>query len=293
MAYTLSNALQGLYRKLGQSSISTATTTDSTSTTIDTKLAEKFDDDFCAGGGFIVIRDAGGLSAAPEGQFGSITAYDSGTQKFTHSTLTAATASGDTYMYTTSLFPLYEMVEMVNYALTFLGKIPLVDTSITTANQQTEYSLPLAAGGRDLIGVELQTENADANDNQYIKIPNYQIIPATAGTQWTLVIPQCVAGYKVRVTYVDFHPVLTAYNSSISTSIAPSLLEAVAAAHAVQWYNRKSGGGDDPWREFENQAWAEVTREMTINPIWRLRRTPRVLDLGISNMEDGVPDPIT
>src|SRR5688500_61890 len=97
--FQLTHLLQKAYRRLKVARTSTATG-GSTTTIVDTKLADYLgdsnEDDVLNGGSVIIVKDT--AVAAPEGEFSRISDYDdAGT--ITTSTLTAAVASGDTYMY--------------------------------------------------------------------------------------------------------------------------------------------------------------------------------------------------
>ena len=93
---TLSNILRDSLVKLGQLQVFTATG-GTTTTIVDSDLGGT-DSDFVRGT-MVVIRDAGGASAAPENEFAEITAYTSSTGTLTGaaSSFTVAPASGDTY----------------------------------------------------------------------------------------------------------------------------------------------------------------------------------------------------
>ena len=82
----------------------------------------------------IVIEDAGGANAAPEGEFSRITDYTASSQTVTVSpALTAAPAAGDRVLIVPPDFPLYDMIEVVNDALKNIGDIPKVDVSQQTS----------------------------------------------------------------------------------------------------------------------------------------------------------------
>jgi hypothetical protein len=293
MAYSandlqLTHLLQKAYRRLKVAKTSVATG-GSTSTIVDTKLVDYLgdgnEDDVLNGGTAIIVKDAAGAGAAPEGEFSRISDYDdAGT--ITTSTLTAAPATGDTYMYISPDFPLFDMIEVVNDALVYLGRIPKIYTSLSTVANQTEYALPVALKGIDLHDIEIQGITTDADDSQYKQIVGWKITPALPGTTGLLTIQQYAAGYTLRIGYPGLHPRVSAFADYISEYIHPELATACVTAHALQWYNSQRGGADDYWKQREDRAWnqldiAKATYPIK-NPISRVKSFPH---WGIAEIE--------
>lgn len=274
MAYSqtnnqLTHLLQGAYRRLKVARTSTATG-GSTTTIEDTKLleylAESNEDDILNGGTAIIVRDAAGAGAAPEGKFERITDYDDG-GIITVATLGTAVASGDTYMYVTRDFPIYDMLEVVNDALRFLGRIPRVDTSLTSASNQTEYTLPVALKGSKITKVELQGVTSDSNDNRYVLVSNWRVVDSDPGSTAILVLPQVQAGYVIRISYSGYHPRVSLYDDYISEHIHPELAVCSVVAHALQWYNSQRSGADEYWKQREDRAWNQLDIAKVTYPI--------------------------
>lgn len=271
MAYSatqlqLTHVLQGVYRRLGGKVL--LATGGSTTTVIDSKLAEDLaegnEDDVWNGGTVIVIEDAGGAAAAPEGEFSRITDYVSSSYTATFSpAVTAAIAANDRVLVAPPDFPLYDVIEVVNDALRNLGEIPLVNTSLTTASSQTEYTIPIALKGENLINVEIQGTTSDSNDNEYFPVPGWKIVPAATGTAETLVIPQYSAGYTIRLTYLGRHTRVDAFDDPINEYLSPELVHAAVMAHVLQWRNDSalvSGGADENMIKLESKAWSQYDR---------------------------------
>jgi hypothetical protein len=291
MAYSLSNLLQDIYRNLGQTFVSTATG-GSTTTVVDSKLNERYsDDDFEDGGVVFVVRDAAGLSAAPEMEFSAITDYDQDTETFTFGALTAAVASGDTYMVVTPTFPLNEVIENCNMALKDLGDIALTDTSLTSASQQTEYALPVALKLRRPIRVQYQGITGDANDNNWIDI-QFEYVPSAPNSTGLLIIPQIVAGRTIKVWYHALHPNLTAYNSYVSETIHPTLARFICTLRILEWYNRRSAGTDKYWVDEQRRMESKMDEMKVLYPVWKPKKKPVFFNVGADEM-DYPPDPIT
>ena len=246
MAFYLSNLLQKAYARLGQANYSVATGGD-TATIVDSKQAGLHGDNEWALGSAIVIRDSAGASAAPENEYAYLTGYTDSTGTFTAATsaFSSSCGAGDTFMFINDFYPLYTMIELANEAVQSFGTIPLIDTSITTAAAQTEYTYPVAAKRRPPLRVEYQGKTNDANDNRWIPIDNWRYDPATAGSTGILVIPQLGTGRTVRIWYEGVHPTLKAYNSPILESLEPELVTARLVELALEWQNTRLQGGDD------------------------------------------------
>jgi len=261
--FQLTHLLQKAYRRLKVARTSTATG-GSTTTIVDTKLPDYLGDshenDILNGGSVIIVKDAGGAGASPEGKFSRISDYaaTSTDGTITIDNMTDAPASGDTYMYISPDFPLLDMIEVVNDALEYLGRIPKVYSSITTAANQTEYTLPVYLKGIDLTDIEVQGILTDADDNRYTPITGWKITPALPGTAGLLTLPQFAAGYILRIGYPGRHPRVSAFSDYISEYIHPELATACVTAHALQWYNSQRSGADDYWKQREDRAWNQL-----------------------------------
>ena len=278
MAYSatslqVTHALQQLYRRLnGKVTLATG---GSTTTIVDTKLSDELadnnEDDIYNGGTAIVIEDAGGANAAPEGEFSRITDYVASTTTLTLSpAVTTAIASGDRVIIAPSEFPLYDMLEVLNDALKNIGDIPRVDVSLSTAVDQTEYTLPAVIKGLQLLNVEVQGETDDANDNRYIELPNWEIVDSAPGSSNTLVIPQLVSGRIIRLTYLGKHPRVDSFDDYISEYFHPELVHAAFFVHALQWRNDNdaiAGGADQSKVALEQKAWSQYDRARLTHPI--------------------------
>lgn len=268
----LTDVLQRLFERLG--GVVIKLTDGSNTVAVDTKMAELLGegnvDNFLLGGTLIVVEDAAGAHAAPEGEVGYISAYDSGLTTITIETaLSAPMGVGDKVMYSGSDFPLYDMIEQVNHALHHLQEIPVPDESITIANGQTVYDLPVGLRGEQLIDVLIQT-NLTVGDEQYIPVEGWSYVPQTAPSQPTkLVLPYLPAGFKVRLIYSGIHPRVALWNDTISEYLHPDLVHAVVFAHAIQWKNDQNavqGGADDSMLRLEQKAWSQFDRARIMHP---------------------------
>jgi hypothetical protein len=268
--FQLTHLLQKAYLRLKVARVSEATggsTTTIVDTTLIDDLGDSNEDDALNRGTAIIIRDAGGAGAAPEGEFKRISDYDDGGTITVPSVFTAAVASGDTYMNVSPDFPLKAMIEIVNIALVSLGRIPKIYSSLTTTANQTEYTAPVYLLGVDLHDIEIQGTTNDANDNRYTPITGWKITPALPGTAGILTIPQFSEGYILRIGYPGIHPRVDAYADYISSYIHPELATCAVTAHALQWYNSQRSGADDYWKQREDRAWNQLDIAKTAYPI--------------------------
>lgn len=271
MAYSatqlqLTHVLQQLLRRLG-GKVTTATG-GSTTTFIDTKLEAELEggneDDIFNGGTVLVVEDAGGVFAAPEGEFSRITDYVASTQTGTFSpAITAAIASGDKIIIAPPDFPLFDMIEVVNDALKDLTELPRFDTSITTTSNQTEYTLPIVVKGGRILNVEVQGITTDSNDNRWQPIPRWKEYFANAGSTGTFRLPQYPQGYTVRITYMKHHARVKAFDDYIDEHLHPHLVHSAVFAFAMQWRNDNDniiGGADQAKVSLEQKAWTQYDR---------------------------------
>lgn len=271
--YQLSDLLKDAWYRLGQ--IKTWKATGGSATTLINTLwagvediIYEDDDPALIYGTALVVRDAPGLYAAPHGEFGMITDYDSASQTATIEALSAAIAAGDEVGVVSPQFPYRDMMHLANVAMRKLGEIDVVDTSISISANQTEYSLPAAIQKRPK-RVRKQTLQT-ANDNEWKDVSGWEVIPAVPGSSWTLVIPQLTQGYSLQVLYEGFHPQLTAFDSPLQDSIAPELAVCALVAEAYQWYNNQIGGTNQYFLQRENKAIQDLEAAKIQYPIKKI-----------------------
>jgi hypothetical protein len=224
LAFTLSDLLWECYKRLGQAKAGVVDS-GSVSTIVDamqsSEIVEGLETDAYNNGGIFVLYDAAGLGAAPQGQFNPITSFDSETGTFGFDDLTVAPAAGDKYGFTTTLFPFLDAIEHANSALKVIGDVETVDSStLTTDSTHSEY--PVAVGWkRNVYRVDYQGNTSDADDNQWIKITDWEYIPGSAGVAGKLILPRLSDGLYLRVSYMGPHGRLSVYNDEVDESIDP------------------------------------------------------------------------
>jgi hypothetical protein len=250
---TLFDLLVQTYDKLGQLSHAKATG-GSVSTVVDSLLMDESEDDAFNGAPVFLTYDAGGAGAAPEGEFSECTAFDSSLGTLSVSPVfSAAVAAGDIYALAPALFPLYSMIQFVNDALKDLGDIPLVDTSLTSAAGQREYSIPVAVKRQRPFRIEIP-RSSTSGDSDFEPIYDYSWAPAAPGSSGLLVFNHYLrAGYTIKIWYRGVHPTVRDATDPIAEVLDPTLVALSTAHAAVQWYNRFIGGTDEFWLQSEDK----------------------------------------
>lgn len=261
MALTLSKVMQRVWRETGWS-IDCLATGGSTTTIIDTNTIYTTANAL-AGGTAVVTRDAGGASAAPEGEVSRITSFNESTKTWTlTSTLTAAVASGDSILLATPKVKLPQMIQAVNDGLTNLGTISLVDTSLSTVAGQREYALPTALKIKRVHDVLIQTKTGDSDDNRYMSIfGNVRFFPAAPGSTGILeIMGDYPTSRTLKILYEGVHPTLNAFSDKVSETIQEELAVAAAMDKVLTWLVSKRG--DSALGTFVIQRWNDAKQTL-------------------------------
>lgn len=231
--FLFTHLLQQVVSQLGQSK-SLQATGGSTSTIVDTDIADDVEDDAFKNQWAFISYDAGGAGAAPEGEFARCTGYtaSSKTLSFATGSFTVAPAAGDKVtLVRDSIYSILDVMRRCNEALRDLGKLPLVDSSLVAAAATTSYTLPLAIKGSQIVRVDY----LDSATSVYIPVQFY-VRPATTGATETLVIPQLDAGATIYITYIgDQHPWMNEFDDPVSEYIPQALAVAKCALWVAEW----------------------------------------------------------
>lgn len=248
MAKTLFDITYQLARALGVAHEGKATG-GSTTTIADTSDRTEADD-YWNGGTAWVLYDAGGLGAAPQGEYSVIQDFaNSGGVITTRDTLTAAVAVGDRYAIAGVRYPLHLLIQKINETF---GVIEKTDTStVTTANEQTEYSLPTDV--LDLKRVYVQANLDDSDDNLWEPIYDWETQKSATGTANKLVFKrQPASGYSVKLVYTTYHQVLRVAADKLDDSIHINKVVWNAAVGCLLWRKAKVGESDTSVNELLN-----------------------------------------
>jgi hypothetical protein len=199
----------------------------------------------------IVTRDAGGLGAAPEGEWGTVISNTATIFTFAINTFSANVEAGDEIMIIRPKYPLAEWRRSANVSLKSFGEIPLWDTSITLASGQTEYTLPAAV--IEPLQVFVQT-NSDSGDNQWLEITDSTfVVNKVPGTAKALVIASRFVdnGKSLAVVYNSAHPSVYNWNDHIDIPIE-------LAASKLAWEMVNRGGITDRNRSQSEKILSEL-----------------------------------
>jgi len=242
MAITLFNLVYDVAVKLPGGLREGTATGGSTTTIIDTVNLANIDDDYFNQGTAFITHTTDAL--APQGEYKVITDFVSSSKTLTVASIfSAAVAAGDMYAAMTSRFPLHLIIQKINEVLVSLPAYPVTDdSSLTTVNNQRDYTLP-AAAVRDLrlVYVREDSTRLDINTTVY----NWEVLPAEAAGSAILHLAYDLPASKPLVlVYGEYHPQLRDYGDLLEEVIHPDRIIYEAAANCVIWYQDKSRQDD-------------------------------------------------
>ena len=270
MTLTLSDVLQAVYFELGQLNHAKATG-GSTSTVVVGSLAGEGSNDDWKNCALFVVRDAGGASAAPEGEFSNVSSYTDGTGTFNlEDTLTAAVASGDSVAYSTPRYSLQQSIAAINHALTNFGDMILIDQStLQIVEEQTEYDCPVAwKFSGPPMRIDIESDHNDANDQKWIEIKDWEYEPATVSTAGKIIFArQYDADNYCRVWYKGPHPVVSDYDDVIHEHIHPDVIKWASVVELLKWMNERTQGEERGIVQNLNDSRAEFENALRRHPL--------------------------
>lgn len=294
MALTLTNILQSVYQTLGELNMSKATG-GSTTTVVDSILANTSRDNVWKEGTLFVVRDAGGASAAPEGQYNRISAYANATGTFTVDTaFTTATGAGDLYGVASNYYPLQQVIRAVNEALSDLGDVDLVDTTtLDAAAATTEYAASATWKRTRPARIDIQTLTTSTSDNQWQEVGGWDWIPAAAGSAGKIIFYDYpTASRDIRVWYRSAHPAVALYTDVIHEVFDPELVRRAAVVKALEWQNARTQGADEFITVKLSAASQQLENRRVTNPTYRPKRGPRLMIVSsIAGQYDDIDTP--
>lgn len=290
MAYTLSNLLRDSLIEAGDMRISLATN-GSTTTVADTSRDPTESQRQWENGTLIVLRDAAGAGAAPEGQFSRISAYANKTFSLA-SPLTADVENGDRYGVVPRTYTHEMLIELANQAMQQIGEIGFDDQSITTAANKREYTLPVV-GKRAPVNVWMQTETGDSDDNQWKPVHEWQTDWASAGSTGLLILQrQPPTGRLLKLEYFDVHPVINDYDDVINEVIHPVLARKSMVERMANYLTAQAKQTDQPRRDAFNKAAEEFEQALADYPVRVPRRIPQRFITKGARQWPGDPDTV-
>lgn len=207
----------------------------STTTIVDSRLNTLgHTNDAFNGGTAFIIRDAGGLGAAPEKQSRFVSDYVGSSGTITvDPAFSAAPVATDIYGVTTNRYPRAQMASKVNAALALWGDVPTEDAaSLTTLSATREYSLPVAAK-KDLRQVWLARSLSAPWDWEPQLTVRFE--HGAANAVGNLIFErQPRVGYKIKLVYMAAHPYVAADADYVSDYVSADWLALEAAIGCVR-----------------------------------------------------------
>ena len=282
----LGQLLERVYRSIHSDVVDGVASGGSTTTIVDSALSGKYQASKFKGWSAFISRTTDG--AAPQSQYGIISAYaNNGTA--TIPALSADVEAGDEYSFCKPDVPLYTLIKLCNDGLRALGRIPLVDTSLTVGASTIRYTLPIAIKGRKPTLVYFR------NPTTFVRAPapNFDIEPAASGQQSVLVFKkqstvlnttnvfQVYDGWTIVVHYEGMHEPLTAYNSPVNETIHDELAVAACVEKALEWkvFPRQRKNDKENW----NQARQALEEARSLYPVELPIREQQHLPIGVFN----------
>ena len=238
----------------------------STTTVVDSTLA--LSTDVKAGGTIMIVKTTDGL--APQGEAQRVNSNTSNT--YTTNAFTAAVGAGDEYVYISKDFNIYEFIRLVNRGLRKVGMIPLIDKTITTADSQREYTLPVALKRNQIANVQLQ-RSTDSNNNQWVPAFDWDIEQnnTAGGTGLLIFKKQPESGYNVKIEYYGEHPEITALSDTLHESVPPELAEAAFAYMLNSSRNSEAIASQSGYRDLYGSSRDEFNEALRRWPIAKHR----------------------
>ena len=133
----------------------------------------------------------------------------------------------------------------------------MVDTSITTAAGQTEYTLPVTMKYKTM-RVQIQSDLSSVS-NEWLDLYNWQIAPAAGGSTGLLIFnDELPAGYTLKLWYEAEHPRVSSVSDKISETIHSELITRMIVNQALEYQTRRTNGTDPFLLQTANKAMSDV-----------------------------------
>lgn len=251
-AYKLVDLAYMVARELGVITEGTVTSTGTTTTTADTTdLRNRFIDDSFNGGTLWILyypfNDLGeGIVAnAPEGEWARVTGFVESTGVLTHTAFTSPALQTSRYALSNNEYTRDTIVSCINAAL---REIPVEyhdDTTITTAESKTEYTLPIEILDQN-IEVWINT-NDTTNDNYWRQMFDWYIEEDTTKSAKKLIFrTQPPAPYHIRIKYWLPHVSLNTYTAFLRESVDVNRVVYNATLRCLMW-KKAQKAQEDPY----------------------------------------------
>ena len=237
MSKTLFDLTYELARALGVLSEGIATGGD-TDTILDS--VERLEaNDFWNGGTAWITYDAGGLGAAPQGEYGFVSDFAlSGGNISLRTALTASVGAGDRYAIAGQRYPLQLLIQKINETFGVIEKTDL--TTVVIAGDQLLYSLPA-----DVLELKQVWVQPTTDSDRWEPIYDWSVQKSATGSVNKLIFErQFMAGLAVKLVYVGYHQVLRIATDKLDDSLHSKQIVYNAAVKCLLWYKSKVGDSD-------------------------------------------------
>jgi hypothetical protein len=247
-AYTLFDIAYRVARELSIVHEGTATSGSTTTTVDNIFLKDRFPDDHFKAGTIFIIYVASHVPfpphAPPEREWARITDFAESTGMVTHVALTAAVGAGDRYAVCNPEYTIDTIIQNTNAILSEL-EIPNVDIStIDTAENTTEYTLPTGVLDQN-VKVWIQRSTV-TNQNLWIEYHDWYIAETVTGTAKKLIFRhQPPEPWDVKLEYWLPHPALYLNTEKLAESLNINRIVAEAALKCLLW-KKAQKAQDDP-----------------------------------------------
>jgi len=237
MSKTLFDLTYELARALGV--VSEGVATGGSTTTIADSVERTEANDYWNLGTAWITYDAGGLGAAPQGEYSLVSDYAlSGGVLTLRSTLTAAVAIGDRYAVAGQRYPLQLLIQKINETFGVIEKTDL--TTVVIAGDQLLYSLP-----SDVLELKQVWVQPSTDSDNWEPIYDWSVQKSATGSANKLIFErQFLAGLAVKLVYVGYHQTLRVATDKLDDSLHSKQIVYNAAVKCLLWYKSKVGDSD-------------------------------------------------
>jgi hypothetical protein len=272
MAQLFTNLIQRAMTHMGKLAYNTfaLTSTDGSPTVkfVSTQLTGA--NDAYNNGTLLIVRDAAGASAAPEGEFSNVSDWDLATFTGTIDALTSGCGTGDTCMLIKKKYSLAVIRNVTNTILAGLGTVVKVYETLTSNGTTFEFSLPVALKRTDPIDIKYQSSSSDPWKS--LGKDSYWVEPGIPGSVSTLSFRSAPPSGTLQVWYYDYHPVVHAFSDPIAENCPIELLALKLASELFA-----HGRIDDNNRETANRVEAMLAKAEREYKIPRVQPKPKYL----------------
>ena len=271
---------QDVYQDLGE--LNHGLVESGTGTTlVDAKLKNRPTDHLLYGTAFLTY-DEGAAGGSPEGKMREITAYAPSTGTLTFDTVTDSPVAGDRYAWASGNYALDDMIPIINQALRKLGRVPLLDETITSTSA-VEYATPSGVNPAQIKEIWIQGNTGDADNNDWEEVLDWRI---NYGATYEIIFRSALVNSRtLRIVHMGVHPQVWLESTAIKTNIDRQRIVAEATYLALKWKKRQTNDTSKSMINAINDAASEVedARRMYKVPIVQEPHKPILTNTAAKN----------